>query len=146
MTDNSFTTTVLVGKTPGEAFRAIVNPRGWWCDTIEDGADRLGATWNYHYKDKHFSTHRTTGLVAGKKVVWHVVDETMKLPNKDLHDWRGTDIIFDIARKGDKTEIRFTHIGLVPTAESFDMCSPAWTGLIQDSLRKLIETGRGNPV
>ena len=146
MTNKSFTTTVLVDKSPSEVFQAIVNPRGWWCDTIEGRADRLGEVWNYHYKDKHFSTHKTTELVADKKVIWHVVDETMKLPDKDLHDWRGTDITFDIARKDGKTEIRFTHAGLVPTAESFDMCSPAWTGLVQNSLRKLIETGRGEPV
>ena len=146
MTDNNFTTTILVDKSPSQTFQAITNPRGWWCSTIEGQTDRLGEVWFYRYKDKHFSTHKTTELVPCTKVVWHVLDETMTLPDRDLHDWRGTDIVFDMTRKGGKTEVCFTHAGLAPSAESYEMCKPAWTGLIQNSLRKLIETGQGEPV
>jgi hypothetical protein len=32
---------------------------------------------------------------------------------KNKTEWKGTDIIFEIARKGGKTELRFTHAGLV---------------------------------
>ena len=144
MTNKNFTTTLQVDKSPSDAFQAITNPRAWWGKT--DGrADRLGGEWTYRYKDVHVSTHKTTELVPEKKVVWHVVDSTMTFLKMDPHEWRGTDMVFDIARKGDKTEIRFTHVGLVPEAECFDMCLPAWTGLIQNSLRNLIETGHGAP-
>lgn len=145
MTNKSFTTSIQVDKSPDEAFRAITNPRAWWGKTIEGRADRLGEDWTYRYKDMHISRHKTIELVPGKKVVWHVVDGAMTFLTKDQHEWRGTDIVFDIARTGDKTEIRFTHVGLVPTAACFAMCAPAWTGLIQYSLRDLIETGRGAP-
>ena len=33
---------------------------------------------------------------------------------KDKSEWKDTDILFDIAKKGDKTEVRFTHVGLSP--------------------------------
>jgi hypothetical protein len=145
MTNKSFTTTIQVDKSPDDAFKSITNPKAWWGKTIEGRADRLGDEWTYRYKDMHVSKHKTTELVQGKKVVWHVVDGTMTFLKKNQQEWTGTDITFDIARKGDKTEIRFTHVGLVPTAECFEMCSPAWTGLIQNSLRNLIETGRGDP-
>jgi hypothetical protein len=31
---------------------------------------------------------------------------------KDKTEWNGTDVTFDIMKKGDKTEVRFTHAGL----------------------------------
>jgi len=34
-------------------------------------------------------------------------------------------VIFEITRKGDKTELRFTHVGLEPAYECYDVCSDA---------------------
>ena len=53
---------------------------------------------------------------------------------------KGTDI-----EKGDKTEFRFTHVGLVPAIECYGDCSGAWGFYINDSLRSLITTGKGQP-
>jgi hypothetical protein len=44
------------------------------------------------------------------------------------------------------TEVRFTHAGLVPEYECFDVCSNAWGFFIGDSLRNLITTGDGTPI
>ena len=55
----------------------------------------------------------------------------------------GTEIRFDISKAGNRTEVRFTHVGLVPEYECFDSCSNAWTFLVNDSLRGLISTGVG---
>ena len=54
-------------------------------------------------------------------------------------------IIFEISRKDTKTEVRFTHLGLVPEYECFDMCSNAWGSYINGSLHNLITTGKGKP-
>jgi hypothetical protein len=45
---------------------------------------------------------------------------------KDKDEWNGTDIVFDIAKKGSKTELRFTDIGLVPAIECYGKCAGAW--------------------
>ena len=75
---------------------------------------------------------------------WLVVDATISfLENKT--EWKDSKIVFDISPKGDMTEVRFTHIGLAPAVECFDVCTDAWTGLIKGSLRGLIETGSGDP-
>ena len=65
---------------------------------------------------------------------------------RDKTEWIGTDIIFDIAKKGDKTEVRFTHMGLVPQLECFDSCSNGWSFYISGSLRDLITTGKEQAV
>jgi hypothetical protein len=64
---------------------------------------------------------------------------------KDKTEWNGADVIFDITKKGDKTEVRFTHAGLVPAYECYDVCSNAWDQYITGSLRKLITTDKGEP-
>ena len=64
---------------------------------------------------------------------------------KHKTEWKGTDIVFEITKKGDKTELCFTHVGLVPAFECYGACSDAWGFYIKDSLRSLITTGRGEP-
>jgi len=85
-----------------------------------------------------------TDFVPGKKVVWHVSDAQLGFV-KDKSEWKGTDIVFDIAKHGDKTEVRFTHKGLVPAYECYNACSNAWGMLISGNLRKLITTGKPQP-
>jgi hypothetical protein len=82
--------------------------------------------------------------VPGKKVVWHVLDNDFNFID-DKTEWKGTDIVFDITRKDGKTELRFTHAGLVPTYECYTVCSDAWGSYIRRSLRDLITTGEGQP-
>lgn len=142
MTD--FTTIALVNATPRQAFDAINRPREWWGESIEGSTDTLGGEWTYRYKDMHRSTQRTSELVEGKRVVWEVLESELSFL-KDKSEWTGTRLVFDIEPKGDLTEIRFTHVGLLPHVECYDMCVPAWTGLIQDSLKNLIERGVGQP-
>jgi hypothetical protein len=144
MTSQNFTTTFTVDQTPEEAFNAINNVRGWWSEEIEGGADKPGDVFTYHYKDVHRCKIEITEFVPGKKVVWHVLDNYFNF-TEDKSEWKGTNISFDISRKGDKTEVRFAHLGLVPEYECFDVCSNAWGSYINASLRSLIETGKGKP-
>jgi hypothetical protein len=64
---------------------------------------------------------------------------------KDKSEWKGTSLVFEVSTKGGKTQVHFTHRGLVPAYECFDMCSNAWDGLINDRLKALIETGKSSP-
>jgi hypothetical protein len=144
MKTKNFTTTILVDRTPQEAFDAINDVRGWWSGEIDGRTDLLGAEFTYSYKEVHRTTQRITELVPGKKVVWHVTASQLNFV-RDKSEWDGTDIVFEIAKKGDKTEVRFTHVGLVPTFECYGGCSGAWGFYVNESLRDLIMKGRGQP-
>jgi hypothetical protein len=144
MKRQGFTATISVDRTPKEAFDAINNVRGWWSGEIEGDTDKLGAEFTYCVKDVHRSKQKITEFVPGKRVVWHVLDADLSFV-KDTSEWKGTDIVFDIAKKGDKTEVRFSHVGLVPAYECYNDCSNAWGLLINGNLRKLISTGKAQP-
>jgi hypothetical protein len=144
MKTQNFTTTLSVDQTPQEVFTAINNVRGWWSGEIEGDTDKPGAEFTYRYQDVHRSTQKITKLTPGKRVVWHVVDSHLSFLN-DKSEWNGSDIVFEIASKEGKTEVRFTHVGLVPDYECYDSCSNAWGMLINGSLRKLITTGKSQP-
>jgi uncharacterized protein YndB with AHSA1/START domain len=144
MNDQSLTTTFTVDQSPEEVFAAINNVRGWWSGEIDGRTDKLNEVFTYRYKDVHRTTQKITEFLPGKKVVWHVTDAELNFV-KDKAEWNGTDIVFEIAKKGDQTEVRFTHVGLVAAFECYGGCSGAWGFYINDSLRSLIETGKGEP-
>jgi hypothetical protein len=144
MNGQNFSTSLTVDQTPEEAFAAINNVRGWWSEEIEGGTAKLGDEFTYHYKDVHSCKMKLSEVTPGKKVVWHVLDNRFNF-TKDKTEWKGTNIIFEISKKGNKTEVRFTHQGLVPEYECFDLCSNAWGSYLNGSLKSLIVTGKGKP-
>jgi len=144
MKSKDFTTTISVDETPEAAFAAINDVRAWWSGQIEGRTDKLGEEFTYRYRDLHYSKQKITELVPGRRVVWRVLDSSLSFI-EDKDEWNGTEISFEIARKGRKTEVVFTHVGLVPDDECYGACSSAWGSLITSSLRSLIATGKATP-
>lgn len=144
MEQKDFTSTIVVDKNPGEAFDAIKNFRGWWSEDIEGATDKPEETFFYHYKDVHLCKMKLIEEVTDKKLVYEVVDNQFSF-TKDKTEWIGTKLIFDLTAEGKQTKIKFTHQGLVPEYECYNVCNDAWTGFIQKSLKDLINTGKGQP-
>ena len=144
MTTTDYSTTILVDQSPEEVFNAINNVRGWWSEEIEGRTDKLNAEWTYHYQDVHRCKMKIVELVPNKKVVWQVMDNYFSF-TKDKSEWKNNEIVFEITEKDNKTELRFTQVGLVPEYECYDICQNAWSTYIQKSLRSLITTGKGQP-
>jgi hypothetical protein len=142
--NGDFSATISVDQTPGEAFEAITNVRGWWSGEIDGPTGELGGEFTYRYRDIHYSKQKVIELVPGKKVEWLVIDSYLQFI-EDKREWTGTRVTFEIDRKGDKTEVRFTHAGLSPASECYGACSSAWGSYIRGSLRSLITTGKGQP-
>ena len=144
MNNQSFTTTLLVDQSPKEVFYAIVNPCAWWSEEIEGSTDKLNDEFNYHYEDIHSCKVKLIEVVPDKKLVWKILDNHFNF-TKDKTEWIDTKVSFEISRQGDKTQLMFTHIGLIPEYECYEACHQGWTHYIQNSLKNLIETGKGLP-
>lgn len=144
MTHDNYTTSFVVPQTPEAVFEAVNDVRGWWSEDVTGDTDRAGSTFHYRFRDIHRAEIRITDLVPGKRVAWHVVRNHFNF-TEDKSEWTGTDIVFDIEPVDGGTRLRFTHIGLVPDYECFEVCSNGWGTYIAGSLKALITTGTGNP-
>ena len=96
-------------------------------------------------KDFHFSKQRIIEIIPDKKIEWLVTESKLNFLNKK-DEWTGTKIIFDIAEINNKTQLRFTHKGLVADIECYGSCSNSWSKLIQESLMILVTTGKRKDV
>lgn len=133
-----------VSQTPREAFDAINNVRGWWSGNLEGITNKRGGVFTYRYKDFHYSKQKITQFIPGKKVVWLILDSSLTFI-EDKTEWNGTKVVFEISKKGGKTEVYFTHQGISPQKECFEACNDAWGSYIKDSLKNLIVEGKGKP-
>ena len=144
MKTQDFTTTILVDQTPEEVFNAINNVRSWWSEEIEGSTNKLDDEFTYHYKDVHRCKMKLIEVIPNKKVVWLVMDNYFNF-TKDKSEWKNTKVVFQIAKNGGKTQLHFTHQGLVPEYECYDACRQGWTNYINNSLYNLVTTGQGQP-
>lgn len=140
----SFTATILTDQNPTTAFNAIKDFRAWWSEEIEGNTDQLNEEFFYHYKDIHLCKIKLVEIVPDKKLVYLVLDNQFNFI-EDKTEWVNTKLIFEITTEGNKTKVQFTHEGLVPEYECYNVCNDAWSGYIKNSLYNLITTGTGNP-
>jgi hypothetical protein len=145
MAASNYTTTILVDNSAKEVFNVINNVRGWWQGEIEGSTHKLNDEFTYRMEDIHFSKQKIVEVIPNEKVVWLVTDSKLNF-TKNKSEWTGTKIIFEISEINNKTQIRFTHQGLVPEFECYGGCSGAWGDLVQKSLFSLITTGKGTKV
>lgn len=143
MENQHYTISFEVERTPKEVFDAINNVPGWWWGDVEGDTDKVGAEFTYRVPDVHYSKQKITDLTPNERIKWLVTDAELSFP-KIKDEWKGTEMIFEITPKGDKTELKFTHT-LAPDFECFDRCSNAWQMLVGGNLKKLILTGEKQP-
>ena len=144
MNNQDYTATILVAATPEKACNAIKNFRAWWSEEIDGPTDELNKEFFYHYKDIHLCKLKLIEVDENKKIVYQVLENEFNFI-EDKTEWINSKLIFEISEEGDKTKVKFTHKGLVPSYKCYDVCNDAWTGYITKSLYNLITTGKGEP-
>lgn len=145
MNNQNFTTTIVVEQSPEEVFNAINNVSDWWQGEITGKSHKLNDEFEYRMMEFHYSKQKVVEIISSQKVVWLITDSNLN-SFSNHKEWNGTKIIFEISIMNNKTQLKFTHSGLVPKFECYGDCSNAWSELIRISLFSLITTGKGKKV
>lgn len=146
MATTDFTLTLMTEQTPQEVFQAINNVRDWWSgfysEEIKGGTEKLNDEFSFRVAGgAHYTKQKLVEVIPNKKVVWLVTDsEFSYIEKKD--EWTGTKVIFEISKKGGKTQLVFTHEGLTPEVECYESCAPSWSQYLQNRLLPLINAGK----
>jgi len=132
-----------VDKSPAEVYDAVNRVADWWIGEVEGSFAPEGAVFTYAYPPYHRTVQRVLAQVPGLRVEWEVTESSINFV-EDKEEWKGTVIRFEMLQAAqDKTELRFTHVGLTPKIACYQNCSAGWEFYILESLRSLIETGKG---
>ena len=146
MTTQDFTWALVTDQSPKEVFQAITNVRSWWsgyyAEEFTGDTEKLNDEFTFSAGGgAHYTKQRLIEVIPNKRVVWLITHSALSFLDKP-DEWLGTKVIFEISRKGNKTELVFTHEGLTPTVECYDACAPAWTQYLQNKLLPIITTGK----
>ena len=80
-----------------------------------------------------------------RSVVWKVAEAHHDLEGiRKKDEWKGTIIKWEIVADETGSNVTFTHQGLVPALECYDICEAGWDYFL-GSLKNYLETGKGNP-
>ncbi len=144
MKKQDYNISITVDATAKEAFKCINSVTKWWTEYLEGSSEKLNDEFTVRFGEVHISTQKLVEFIPDKKVVWLVTDSKLNFL-KDKQEWTNTKISFEIFEKAGKTQIHFSHQGLVPKIECYKSCSSAWSYYIEGSLFKLLTEGKGMP-
>ena len=144
MKNQDYTATLTVDASAKEVFNSINDVTKWWTDELKGSSKKLNDEFTVQFADMHVSTQKIVEFLPKKKVVWLVTASNLSfITQKD--EWTNTSISFEIVEQGNKTQLTFTHIGLVPAIECFKDCTKGWDYYFKGSLYKLLTEGKGTP-
>lgn len=142
----NYTATVTINTTASQLFNALTQEMPlWWTEMFEGNATEVGSSFTVRFGENVFKTMRVEELVSNVKVVWHVEDSLINIPElNNQKEWIGTTIVWEMEEKGDDVALKLTHVGLGPEIECYEICSSGWQQFIS-SLKAYLETSVGTP-
>ncbi len=128
-------------KNPKEIFELLLDIENWWSglyeETITGKSSRLDDEFTFKAGGgAHYSKQRLIELDTYKKIVWLVTESHLTFLNNP-DEWTNTKIGFEISHDRNKSKITFSHEGLIPKIECYDVCTGAWTQYLQNLEKKL---------
>jgi len=143
MEKQDYRTSITADVTPQEAFNSINDVSKWWSQDVKGSSQNLNDIFTITFGETWLEI-KIVELIADRKIVWHVAD-CYKHFLKDKKEWKDTTMTWEISTDYGITQIGFTHFGLVPGVECYEICEKAWDFYIKESLFKLLAKGNGMP-
>jgi uncharacterized protein YndB with AHSA1/START domain len=138
MNTDDYTRTITIAAPIDTTFATVSTVEGvraWWSSTASGSAE-VGEELVFGFADT--TIMRVDESTAPHRVQWTCL-------KCGVTDWVGTTITFELSEvDGDRTSLHFTHHGLRPDVECWDMCETGWNHYL-GSITRLAQTGVGQP-
>jgi uncharacterized protein YndB with AHSA1/START domain len=127
-----------------EVYAAVATPEGvagWWT-TDTAGKSEVGEELVVRFHDDSSGE-----LIGSFQLEIQELDPAGRvrwLVTSGPEEWIGTRISFELKQEGDYTVVLFRHEGWKEPVEFMHHCSTKWATFLM-SLKKLVETGHGEP-
>ena len=128
---------VRIRARPEEVFRRVASTAGigeWFTEASSPDYSE-GGTLELRFGGDPVS-FTIVELAQPSRIVWHCTSKE--------NSWFDTDIAFEFVPDGERTLVRFDHLGWPEVTDRFRDCSMSWAYFLE-SLRSLVEEGRGTP-
>jgi uncharacterized protein YndB with AHSA1/START domain len=125
-------------SSPDDVYAALTTVdglAGWWTEET-DGDDNVGGVLRFRFHDVGGFDMKVLEVQPGELVLWEVVDGP--------EEWIGTQVRFELKQEDGFTIVLFSHVGWREPVEFMHHCSTKWAIYLM-SLKKLVETGKGEP-
>ena len=142
----SYSTNVFINARPEPVFKAITkHVQEWWGNT-DSPVSKQGDVFTTSFAST-FWKFEISELDENTRIVWNCIDARHIHEGYDgiEKEWVGTSVEWNIETKEDGTLLSFTHNGLVPELNCYEICYPAWERFVTQSLKSYVETGEGMP-
>ncbi|WP_405009537.1 SRPBCC domain-containing protein [Kitasatospora sp. NBC_01539] len=126
-----------ITSSPEDVYAALTTVEGlagWWTEDTEGDASPGGIV-RFRFLPGGFDM-KVLETEPSERVLWEVVEGP--------EEWIGTQVAFELKQEDDYTIVLFRHEGWREPVEFMHHCSTKWAIYLM-SLKKLVETGRGEP-
>jgi len=145
--NTNYTREIIVSSTPYSAYKALTTGFDKWWTTGCGPVSKTGDEITFKFGSSYW-VMQANNLVPGELVelecteAHHLHDG---LPSSILNEWKGSILKWEIQKQGNKTKIVFSHDGLLPSLECYEVCAQGWDYYFVNSLKQYLDTGEGSP-
>ncbi len=149
MKDDNYKRTITVDASPEAVYVALTTGyANWWtpCDAeFNKVGDRIKFTFPPNVS---YWTLEARILEPNRIVELRCVEAIHKIadkPDASETEWLGSTVRWSIESHAEQTGIHFTHYGLTPELDCYDVCESGWDMFFVGSLKSYLDTGVGKP-
>ncbi len=144
-----YSRTIEVAATPEQAYRSVTEGFGKWWTAPDATLARMGDIASFRFPPKDTSwTFRPIRLEPNAVAEHECVGANHQhdgLPDTIRTEWLGTRMRFEIEAMPNGSKLRFTHEGLAPHLDCYEICEAGWDFFFLKSLKAYLDDGKGTP-
>lgn len=134
--------TITVNLAPSQVFDAITKEMSnWWTD-MTSVVNKIGDKTTAKFEDGTTWSFEVVTLHENKLIEFHCYEANHIHPvtTPEMRtEWEDTTLRFEMIPRGAETDIHFTHIGLTPKLNCYDLCHSGWDHFFGSAFKTYLE-------